>query len=206
MVALELEKIGHSVAVIDQEEASFKRLGKDFKGAKITGIGFDRDRLTEAGIARAEAFIAVSSGDNSNILAARVARETFGVKNVIARIYDPRRAEVYERLGIPTVATVAWTGDQILRHVAPSGAAEDWRDPSGSVVLAEVTYHDTWIGQSIKKISAETNANIAIISRYGKALIPDEDSVLQDGDMLHVLETSENLSGVTTKLSLERNI
>ena len=106
----------HSVAIIDQDAAAFKRLHKDFKGSTVTGIGFDRDRLAEAGITKADAFIAVSSGDNSNILAARVARENFGVKNVIARIYDPRRAEVYERLGIPTVATASWTADQILRH------------------------------------------------------------------------------------------
>lgn len=205
MVALDLEKNGHSVAVIDQEESSFKRLGKDFRGTKITGIGFDRDRLTEAGIAKADAFIAVSSGDNSNILAARVARETFGVENVIARIYDPRRAEVYERLGIPTVATVAWTGDQILRHVAPSGAAQDWRDPSGSVELAGVSYHDSWIGHSIKKISDETKANIAIITRFGKALIPDHESVLQDGDLIHVLESTENLPLVSAKLNMERS-
>ena len=155
LVAIELENSGHSVAIIDQEESSFKRLGKSFAGQKILGIGFDRDRLTEAGISQADAFVAVSSGDNSNILAARVARETFGVKNVIARIYDPKRAEVYERLGIPTVATVSWTADQILRHVNPIGATEDWHDPSGSVTLAQVAYHESWIGSSISKIETD---------------------------------------------------
>lgn len=204
MVALKLDKAGHSVAVIDQEAGSFKRLGKEFDGRTITGIGFDRDRLIEAGIEKADAFIAVSSGDNSNILAARVARETFGVKNVVARIYDQKRAEVYERLGIPTVATVAWTGDQILRKVVPSGASEDWHDPSGAVTLAEVAYHSSWIGVSIKKIESEISGSVAMLTRYGKALLPDVDSVLQDGDTMHVLAETTNLNSVASQLKSER--
>ncbi|WP_235502862.1 TrkA family potassium uptake protein, partial [Kitasatospora sp. Root187] len=105
-LARALEKQGHSVAVVDQDPTAFRRLGSHFNGRRVTGIGFDQDTLREAGIEEAGAFAAVSSGDNSNIIAARVARENFGVENVAARIYDPRRAEVYQRLGIPTVATV----------------------------------------------------------------------------------------------------
>ena len=122
-VAHTLEDRGHSVAVIDQEPEAFRKLRSGFKGIKVTGVGFDRDVLTEAGIERAGAFAAVSSGDNSNVIAARVARESFGVQRVVARIYDPRRASVYQRLGIPTVATVAWTADQMLRRLIPEGAA-----------------------------------------------------------------------------------
>ena len=118
-LANELQALGHSVAVIDQEREAFRRLGSDFNGKTVTGVGFDRDTLLEAGIEKAEAFAAVSNGDNSNILAARVARETYGVQNVVARIYDPRRAEIYQRLGIPTVATVSWTTDQIMRRLSP---------------------------------------------------------------------------------------
>src|SRR3712207_1832658 len=125
-----LEKLGHDVAIIDRDPGAFRRLAPEFRGAKVTGIGFDRDTLVEAGIERADAFAAVSSGDNSNIIAARVARETFGVDNVVARIYDPGRAEVYQRLGIPTVATVRWTADQIIRRLLPHGAEPEWRDPS----------------------------------------------------------------------------
>ena len=110
------------------------------RASKITGIGFDRDVLIEAGIEQADAFAAVSSGDNSNVIAARVARESFGVERVVARIYDPRRAEVYQRLGIPTVATVRWTADQMLRKLLPEGAQPLWRDPTGAIVLAEVAY------------------------------------------------------------------
>src|SRR3954447_3116466 len=118
-LAHSFEARGHSVAVIDRDAQAFRRLGPDYVGLRVTGIGFDRDTLVEAGIERAGAFAAVSSGDNSNVISARVARETFGVDNVVARIYDPRRAEVYARLGIPTVATVRWTADEMLRRLVP---------------------------------------------------------------------------------------
>src|SRR5579875_2314507 len=137
-LALSMEDLGHSVAVVDQDPNAFRRLGSGFAGKRVTGTGFDRDTLVAAGIENAGAFAAVSSGDNSNIIAARVARETFGVENVCARIYDPRRAEIYQRLGIPTVATVRWTADQMLRRILPIGSQTHWRDPSGAVLIAAV--------------------------------------------------------------------
>ena len=130
-----LESRGHTVAVVDQNPDAFRRLGTSFEGRTVTGLGFDREVLKEAGIDVAGAFAAVSSGDNSNIIAARVARETFGVENVAARIYDPGRAEVYQRLGIPTVATVRWTADQMTRRLLPEGSQTEWVDPSGTVRL-----------------------------------------------------------------------
>src|SRR5258708_19729236 len=141
-----LEDQAHSVAVIDQDPDAFRKLTASFKGSRITGIGFDRDVLIEAGIEHADAFAAVSSGDNSNVIAARVVRESFGVQRVVARIYDPRRAEGYQRLGIPTVATVRWTADQMLRRLLPEGAEPLWRDPTGAIVLAEVAVPDTRLG------------------------------------------------------------
>src|SRR5229473_6217659 len=144
-----LEDQGHSVAVIDQDVEAFRKLRPGFRGSKITGIGFDRDVLIQAGIEEADAFAAVSSGDNSNVIAARVARESFNVDRVVARIYDPRRAEVYQRLGIPTVATVRWTADQMLRRLLPEGSEPLWRDPTGTVVLAEVTCSDSWLGEKV---------------------------------------------------------
>jgi hypothetical protein len=121
-LARSLEDRNHTVSVIDSEPDSFRRLGPSFNGDKVTGYGFDQEVLQKAGIGRADGFAAVSSGDNSNIIAARVARETFGIENVVARIYDPGRAEVYQRLGITTVATVKWTADQVLRRLLPVGA------------------------------------------------------------------------------------
>ena len=195
-VAHSLEDQGHSVAVIDQDPEAFRKLRSGFKGTKVTGIGFDRDVLTEAGIEQAAAFAAVSSGDNSNVIAARVARESFGVQRVVARIYDPRRAEVYQRLGIPTVATVAWTADQMLRRLLPEGAESLWRDPSGGVVLAEVAYGDGWIGEKVCDMESTADVRIAFITRLGEAIIPSQGLVLQEGDVVHVIADEQSLGRI----------
>ncbi len=141
-LAKSLEDNGHSVSVIDQNPEAFRRLDPEFGGNKVTGLGFDRDTLRQAGIEDAFAFAAVSDGDNSNILAARVVRETFGIENVVARIYDPHRAEIYQRLGIPTVATVRWTAHQVLRRLLPMGATDEFRDSSGQIQLSQVDVHE----------------------------------------------------------------
>src|SRR3954452_24932885 len=179
-LAHSLEQLGHDVAVVDQDETAFRRLGAGFEGRRVTGVGFDRDTLREAGIEQAHAFAAVSSGDNSNILAARVARETFGVENVVARIYDPGRAEIYQRLGIPTVATVRWTADQMLRRLLPHGAEPEWRDPSGTVRLAEVHVDNAWIGERVSRLEESSGARVAFLTRFGEGLLPGVDTVLQD--------------------------
>ena len=186
-VAHILEDQGHSVAVIDQEAEAFRKLRSGFKGSKITGIGFNREVLIEAGIEHADAFAAVSSGDNSNVIAARVARESFSVQNVVARIYDPRRAEVYQRLGIPTVATVRWTADQMLRRLLPEGSEPLWRDPTGTVVLAEIACSDAWLGEKVQSLEESARTRIAFISRLGEAMLPGPGTVLQEGDVLHVI-------------------
>jgi trk system potassium uptake protein TrkA len=196
-----LEDQGHSVAVIDQDADAFRRLGSGFKGRKITGSGFDRDVLVEAGIEEADAFAAVSSGDNSNIISARVVRESFGIERVAARIYDPRRAEVYQRLGIPTVATVRWTADQMLRTMMPDGAESLWRDPSGKVVLAEVAYSERWLGEKVKLLEQSAGTRVAFISRLGQAVIPEPGTVLQEGDLIHVIAEEADLERVTAELA-----
>jgi trk system potassium uptake protein len=198
-----LEDQDHSVAIIDQNPEAFRKLGSGFKGTKVTGVGFDRDVLTEAGIEQAGAFAAVSSGDNSNVIAARVARESFGVKRVVARIYDPRRAEVYQRLGIPTVATVAWTADQMLRRLLPEGAESLWRDPTGAVVLAEIAYADGWLGQRVCDIELVARARIAYIARLGEALIPSATLVLQEGDVVHVIAEERRLDAIVAVLGAD---
>jgi trk system potassium uptake protein TrkA len=200
-LAKELESAGHSVSVIDQSREAFRRLGADFKGQTISGVGFDRDILIEAGIEKAEAFAAVSNGDNSNILAARVARETFGVGNVVARIYDPARAEIYQRLGIPTVATVIWATDQILRRLAPEGSTSEWQDATGAVQLCEVNAHESWYGQPITLIEESTKARVAFITRLGEAMVPTVNTVLQDGDLIHVMVPSKEIKNVVLALS-----
>ena len=188
-LARNLERAGHSVAIIDQNPSAFRRLGPDFTGEQVTGVGFSRSTLTEAGIDRAGAFAAVSSGDNSNIISARVARETFGVSHVVARIYDPKRAEVYERLGIPTVATVPWTTHRLLSALLGDKHVEDWRDPSGEVVLVPVVLDEGWVGRRVTDLERATGARVAFVTRFGKGVLPTGGTVLQDGDQVHVLVT-----------------
>jgi trk system potassium uptake protein TrkA len=182
---------GHSVAIIDQNPEAFRRLGDSFSGETVTGNGFDRDTLTTAGIVRAGALAAVSSGDNSNIITARVARETFGVDRVVARIYDPGRAEVYARLGIPTVATVRWTSDQILRALLPEGLEEVWRDPSSSVAIVEFGIHTGWVGRSVRALEEATGTRVAYVVRFGNALLPTPSGAVQDGDRVFMLVTDD---------------
>lgn len=201
LLALELEAAGHSVAIIDQAKDAFRRLGSDFKGRTITGVGFDRDTLLEAGIEGADAFAAVSNGDNSNILAARVARESYGVTNVVARIYDPGRAEIYQRLGIPTVATVIWASDQILRRLTPEGTRSEWRDASGTVQLCEVHPHIDWFGHPISVLESATGARVSFLTRLGEGFIPDANTVLQDGDLVHMAILDSSLASVEKTLS-----
>jgi trk system potassium uptake protein len=190
-LAHHLQRLDHSVAVIDQDPIAFRRLGDNFKGKIIAGVGFDRDTLMAAGIEGADAFAAVSSGDNSNIIAARVARETFGVGHVVARIYDPLRAEVYERLGIPTIATVPWTASRLLKNILGGTIDEEWRDPTGQVVMLHVNLAEGWVGSKLSSFEEATGCRIALISRFGKGELPTPHSVLQAGDELHVTATDD---------------
>ena len=190
-LAHSLEEAGHSVAVIDQDPVAFRRLGENFTGKTIAGIGFDRETLVAAGIEGADAFAAVSSGDNSNIIAARVARETFGVGHVVARIYDARRAEVYERLGIPTVATVPWTASRLLKNILGGTIDEEWRDPTGRVVMLHVVLVEAWVGQKLSAFENATGSRVALISRFGKGELPTPNTIVQAGDELHVTATDD---------------
>ena len=201
-LAKDFQALGHSVAVIDQDREAFRRLGADFNGLTVAGMGFDRDTLLEAGIQRADAFAAVSNGDNSNILAARVARETYGVASVVARIYDPGRAEIYQRLGIPTVATVLWTTDQIMRRLIPQGSRSEWQDASGKVQLSEIALHRDWYGSPVSLIEQHTDARVAFVTRLGEGLIPNEHTVLQEGDVIHVMVEDKNLAATEASLAL----
>ncbi|WP_140459240.1 potassium channel family protein [Cellulomonas oligotrophica] len=200
-LAQSLEGRGHSVAVIDQFPDAFRRLDAEFEGSKVTGLGFDRDTLRQAGIDDAYAFAAVSDGDNSNILAARVVRETFGVENVVARIYDPHRAEIYQRLGIPTVATVRWTADQVLRRILPVGTSDEFRDASGQIQLAEVDVHTGWVGRPLRALEEATGARVAYLTRYGDGVLPTATTVLQENDTVHMLMRVDDAPAVERVLT-----
>ncbi|NLE79546.1 MAG: TrkA family potassium uptake protein [Rhodococcus sp.] len=189
-LASALTRIGHEVAVIDRDASSFLRLDADFSGTKVVGMGFDRDVLIKAGIERADAFAAVSSGDNSNIIAARVARETFGVERVVARIYDAKRAAVYERLGIPTVATVPWSTDRFLHTLTRDSQTAKWRDPSGTVAVAELDLHEEWAGKRVTALESVTASRVAFIIRFGSGVLPDRRTVIQADDQVYIAAVS----------------
>jgi trk system potassium uptake protein TrkA len=195
-LALRLEQLGHTVAIIDRDANAFRRLSNEFQGRSVVGVGFDRETLMEAGIEEAEAFAAVSDGDNSNIIAARVAREQFGVEHVAARIYDPRRAEVYQRLGIPTVATVRWTADQMLRRLLPAAADDEWCDPTGHVSVTQLDLSPRWVGQRYSAMEHATGTRIACVTRLGVGQLPGADTVVQEGDIVHFSVVRQRLAEV----------
>jgi trk system potassium uptake protein len=195
-LAHNLDARGHSIAIIDQNSDAFRRLNSEFSGTTVTGFGFDRDVLREAGIERADAFAAVSSGDNSNIISARLARETYGVPRVVARIYDSRRALVYERLGIPTVATIRWAADRMMRQLVPESVLEVFRDPTSAVSIVEAPLHRDWIGRTIRELEDATGARVAYIMRFGIGSLATPSTVLQDGDQVFVLVTDDMVGPV----------
>jgi trk system potassium uptake protein TrkA len=200
-LAKHLTGAGHTVAVVDRRPEAFNRLGPDFTGQTVAGIGFDRDRLMEAGIEQAGALAAVTSGDNSNIMVARVARETFGIEKVVARIYDPRRAAIYQRLGIPTVATVAWTTERVLRRILPDEAAVEWVDASAKVLLVERQVSRAWSGHLVTNLDQPGKWRVVALNRLGVGQIPRDDLVLQDGDSVHLALSGDAVSELDARLT-----
>ncbi len=184
-LATALDADGHSVAVIDVDPKAFSRLPSDFSGKRVTGLGMDREALKKADIKDAYAFAAVSSGDNSNIISTRIAQETFHVPHVVARIYDPERAYVYERLGIPTVATVKRTAESVLRRMLPPDAAVTWTHPTGEVSLVTATPETSWYGVSFPTVEELTGERIAFVSRLGTIVPARQDLVVQEHDQLY---------------------
>jgi len=200
-LAVSLTEAGHTVAIIDRRPEAFIRLPPTFSGTTVAGVGFDRDRLIEAGIERASALAAVTNGDNSNILIVRVAKETFGVEHVVARIYDPRRAAIYQRLGVPTVATVAWTTERVLRRILPDEPAVEWVDPSARVSLIEREVPSKWAGHPLSDLDDDGVSRVMAISRLGQGLMPKRDLVLQEGDIVYLSVASDRLADVDTRLA-----
>lgn len=191
---------GHTVSVVDRKSSAFERLGVGFAGQTLVGIGFDRELLVKAGIERAEAVAAVTNGDNSNILVARVARETFGIERVVARIYDPRRAAIYQRLGIATVAPALWTTERVLRRLIPNSAAVEWVDPSAKVSLVERTVGKGWVGHPVLDLEQD-GVRIMAVSRLGSAMIPSASLVAQEGDVLYIAIAHDAMSRLDDRVA-----
>jgi trk system potassium uptake protein TrkA len=200
-LAVSLDQGGHSVAIMDKNPAAFRKLPDGWGGRTVHGFGFDRDHLEAAGVHEAGALAAVTSGDNSNILAARIARETYEIPRVVARIYDPRRALIYQRLGIATVATVTWTTDQVMRRLFEDDAVTEWAEPSGQVVLLERTLPDAWAGHPLGGLSAGERFHLVAMTRAGQAQLAREDLIGQDGDLLHIAVRKDALDELTQVLA-----
>jgi trk system potassium uptake protein TrkA len=197
-LAAGLTREGHSVAIVDKQAGAFRRLPEGFPGQKVVGFGFDRGHLMEAGAERADALAAVTSGDNSNILTARIARENFEIPNVVARIYDPRRAEIFQRLGIPTVPSVSWTIDQVFRRILPGAGAVEWSDGSGRLKLLERPLPQAWAGKHIVSALGHEGVRLVAVTRATVATIEVDDLVGQEGDLLQLMVTDagmERLAG-----------
>jgi trk system potassium uptake protein TrkA len=180
-----LQASGHTVAVVDKSIDAFRRLGPHFGGQKVVGYGFDRSTLAAAGIDGASALAAVTSGDNSNIVTARVARENFGIERVVARIYDPRRASIFQKLGIPTVATVSWTTDQVMRRLMPAEHHSEWLDPTGAVALVELAVPAGLAGVKLAALNSPGKWWLTSVTRLGTARVTTDTLVLQEGDVAH---------------------
>ena len=182
---------GHTVAIIDRRKQSFRRLPAEWTGERIVGSGFDRDDLERAGAKSADALAAVTSGDNTNILTVRIARESYHIPNVVARIYDPRRAEIYQRLGIPTVATVTWTIDQVHRRLVPENVTNDWTDASGKLSLVYRSLPERWAGRRLAELEEPSQVSLVAVTRAGEPRLEARELVGQEGDVLHLAVTHQ---------------
>jgi trk system potassium uptake protein len=199
-LAVELEGAGHTVSVIDRSKRAFNRLPEGFAGNRVQGSGFDREALDAAGAASAGALAAVSNGDNSNILCARIARETYGIENVVARIYDPRRAVIYQRLGIPTVATVTWTTTQVLRWLLPADATVEWSDATGSLLLVERILPDRWAGRHLAELEDRGRIRVASVTRNNEPRLEVSSLIGQENDVVHFTVLRDALAELDSRL------
>jgi trk system potassium uptake protein TrkA len=191
---------GHSVSIVDKNPKAFRRLPPDWAGTTILGSGFDRQDLERAGADGAGALAAVTSGDNSNILTARIARETYGIPNVVARIYDPRRAEIYQRVGIPTVATVRWTINQVMRRLLPESTV-DWTDASGRLAMVDRLMPEHWAGLRLRDVGMPGRASLVAVTRGGSPRLDVGELVGQEGDVMHLAVVVDALDELERRLA-----
>jgi len=199
-LAVRLQRAGHEVSIIDKDANAFRRLPEGWGGRTVVGFGFDRDVLLQAGIQDANALAAVSSGDNSNILAARIARETFEIDHVVARIKSPRRAVIYQRLGIPTVATVSWTVDQVVRRLLPEEGVTAWTDPTGEISVVEHLLPESFCGHSYAELTDGERFRPILVTRGGQSRLVGPNTVGQEGDLVHFAVRTEAVADLDRRL------
>jgi trk system potassium uptake protein TrkA len=202
-LAMELSDEGHSVVVIDKNRDAFRRL-VHFNGRTIHGSGFDRDVLAKAEASQADALAAVTRGDNTNILCARIGRDNYGIKNIVARIYDPQRAGIYMKLGIPTVATSLWTTQQVKRWIIPADDSIEWTDGTATMHLVERIVPDQLAGQELSNFSFGKNVRLVAIVRGGRGRVDIDGLFAQEDDVLEFVVTTEGLNELSDMLKEPR--
>jgi len=185
-LALQLQQDGHDVTVVDKDPKAFYRLGEGFKGDTVTGIGFDRDVLIRAGAERADALAAFTDGDNTNVITARVARNVFRVPKVVARLYDPRRAEIYQRLGLQTVSSTAWGVNRAIQLLIHPDLHVAVTLGNGDVELMELEVPPHWVSHTVNNVNVPGEINVAALTRKGKTIIPTLGAVFQEADRVAV--------------------
>jgi len=194
---------GHAVTVIDYDATALARLGEGFRGHRVLGVGFDRQVLEEAGIEQADAFTATSASDNANIIAARIARNIFKVPKVVARLYDPRRAEIYQRLGLLTISSTTWGAERIRELLTHTDLDPILSFGSGEVCLLNIETPPSLVGRMVKHVTIPGEIQVVSITRHGHAFLPLGGTEFQGGDLIHLavlaaaMERIEDLFGIT---------
>jgi len=184
-LATALNVEGHEIAIIDKDKSAFHRLNPSFKGQTVTGIGFDRDVLVSAGIEKADGFASVTNGDNSNIISALIAKRVFQVPRVITRIYDPARADIYKKFGIPTISSTVWGANELREHLLYAELKSELSFGSGEVELIEFEIPAQLIGRTVDDLSVEGQANVTCVVRLGAAMVPTGAMVFKGGDLVY---------------------
>jgi trk system potassium uptake protein TrkA len=195
---------GHDVTVIDHDANALARLGGDFRGRIVRGIGFDKNVLLEAGVETAEGFVAASSSDNANIVAARIARHIFRVPRVVARLYDPVRAEVYERLGLTTISSTAWGAERIVEVVthADLDVLHVFRD--GGTTMVRVEAPTRLNGFRVAQMNIPGELAVTAITRHAHTFIPVSGTEFQEGDVIYLAVISSAMDRLEELLGMER--
>lgn len=202
-LALQLSVDGHEVCVLDRDPESRELLPAGFPGRFLVGNGYNRGLLEQAGIQSAGAFIAVTSGDNTNIVGARIAKEDYRVPQVIARIYDPRRADIYQALGIPTVASVRWTVNRISQLLAHRHLNPEVSFGNGETLLVRETL-PTWLAdRPLRDLDVDGQIRVIAVTRGGHSFLPAGDSIAQPGDAVSFAVTARALDRLRSFLDKE---
>jgi trk system potassium uptake protein TrkA len=199
-LAVELAGRGDTLAVVDKDPDAFELLGEGFTGQVVAGVGFDRDVLERAGVARADALVAVTGGDNSNVVTARVARDTYRVPRVIARIQDPRRAEIYEELGVVTVATVGWTLRKVRDYLEHRPVTDEAWFGRGEVALVRIELPQQLVDRPVGELEVP-GVRVVSVTRRGGAFVPDQGTTLAEGDVVRVAVHADGRAGLDELLS-----